>query len=125
MNKKRGLGQEDTIHKSFANHIRDYQAYNKLNCIWWQYSCNGEDRKVKTGALLKEKGARKGQADFLFITEFVANLYEITWIEFKTEKGRQSESQKEFQDLFKSDYFIARSVDEGIRILEERGIIKK
>ena len=129
MTKKRGLGQEDIIHKSFANHIRSYQAFNKLNCLWWQYNCNGEKRNLITGALLKEKGARKGQADFLFIKLIpcvkFSHPYELTWIEFKTEIGRQSDSQKEFQLLFRSDYFIAKSVEEAIRILEERGIIKK
>ncbi len=120
MSKKRGLGKEDIIHKSFANHVRSYQAFNKLNCLWWQYSCNGENRNVKTGSLLKEKGARKGQADFLFITKF-SGLYELTWIEFKTEKA----NNPNLKNNSKVDYFIARSVDEGIMILENRGIIKK
>jgi hypothetical protein len=122
MKKRRGLGIEDKMHKSFATIVRSYEAFNQLNCTFWSYYPAGENRTVTTGSLLKAKGSKCGIPDFFFIQEH-ENFYNLTWIEFKTPTGKQSESQKEFEEIFKKDYFIARSVEEGVKILEERGIV--
>ncbi len=119
---RRGLGKEDILHKQFANTIRGYEAYNKLNCTFWSYFPSGEKRTFTTGSLLKAKATQTGVADFFFI-EKKGDFHRLTWIEFKTEKGKQTESQKEFEAKFKDDYFIARSVDEGVKILVKRGIV--
>ena len=136
--KRRGLGKEDQMHKSFASLIKGYEAIKKLNCVFWTYNASGEKRPTtstreiigkrnkpikqrisKTASLLKAKGLQPGQADFLFIK----SGYGLTWLEFKTETGKQSEKQKEFEAKFKDDYFIVRSVQEGLEILKKREII--
>jgi hypothetical protein len=141
---RRGLGIEDKIHKDFAAIIRQLELYKKLNCNFWSYDSTGEKRTVMTASLLKAKGLQSGKADYLFIknrqcgrkhgcnSPIFETLY--FWIEFKKPKtksaaGKQSESQKDFEDIFKdsvnSFYFVAYSVKEAIEFLEKNGVIKK
>lgn len=124
--KRRGLGQEDQLHKKFANTVRGYESFGKLKCQWWSYDASGENRKLETGALLKAKGLRPGKSDYEFkiIKKTVAHY---VYIEFKTEKGKQSESQKAFEETCTASneaYYIARSVQEGIDILIKEGILE-
>ena len=137
--KKRRKNLEDIMHKTFAQKLLQLEALNQLNCTHWHYSCNGENRDLITGSLLKAKGAGKGQADYMFIhsapTTFADDVlyseqkkkYYITWIEFKvldgSYKGKQNDSQEIFEEKFPNDYFIAYSVDEAFEILQKRKVI--
>lgn len=126
------LGIEDIIHQKFAAQVKQLELYNKLNCIWWSYDASGEKRSPITGSLLKSKGLNSGQADYHFIT-LRGDIAHIIYIEFKRPKigtkpaGKQSENQIKFQQRLKASnikYYLAYSVDEGIKILEKEGIIK-
>lgn len=72
---------------------------------------NGGRRDAVTGAMLKKEGATAGAPDLVLIL----NDGETVWVELKTPKGRQSESQKAFQaklQALRHNYLIWRSVND-------------
>lgn len=76
---------------------------------------NGGARNKTEAAIMKGEGVTAGVADILFL--YPNNRYHGLCIEFKTPKGRQSESQKEFEFQVEQAgycYIIVRSVDEFI-----------
>jgi len=77
---------------------------------------NGGKRDAKTGARLKREGVKAGVADFvIFMRGGVCAM-----IELKTEKGRLSKAQKDWQDWageFGLPYAVCRSVEEVADIL--------
>jgi hypothetical protein len=122
---RKGLGEEDRSHKSFASLVRGYETIGKLNSPWWSYDASGEYRNAKTGALLKAKGLRPGKADFEFKT-IRNNITHHIYLEFKTKIGRQSPNQKLFENTCFAEnekYFLVRSVQEAINILINENII--
>jgi hypothetical protein len=58
---------------------------------------HGGKRDPVTGSLLKQRGVKKGLADFLCI--YPLKKYRGTWIELKYDKNTQTEAQKEFEEL--------------------------
>lgn len=122
------------------------------NLIKWSYIANGEKRPgevkeimgkrgklVKThisrvGADLKIKGVRKGIFDYYFCIKKQVILdkvsfdivYEI-WLEAKAPDGKMTKDQLEFkkkaEGIFNIKIYEFRSVNEGIRILEQEGIL--
>lgn len=76
---------------------------------------NGHKRNAITGAILKREGVVAGVAD-LFLMK-ANKKYHGLWIEVKIEKGRQSESQKEFEGKAVREgykYVICKSIDQFI-----------
>lgn len=75
---------------------------------------NGGRRDAVTGARLKAEGATAGVADL----EILLNNGKSVFVEVKTEKGRQSDEQKEFQRRVEKlgfEYLIWRSVDDAVK----------
>ena len=124
--RKIGIGAEGLLHKHFANTICQYEVYKKLKCIFWTYSASGEYRKPATGALLKAKGLKTGFADYHFIYRIDGIDYNI-FLEFKAGKNKQSQSQIDFQNLYKesknSFYYVVYSVEDAINILIKHNVI--
>ena len=124
--RKIGIGAEGIQHKHFANTIKQYEFYKKLNCVFWTYSASGEYRKLTTGALLKAKGLKTGFPDYHFIYRIDGIDHNI-FLEFKAGKNKQSQSQIDFQNLYKdsknSFYYVVYSVEEAINILIKHNII--
>ncbi|MDO5650141.1 MAG: VRR-NUC domain-containing protein, partial [Gallicola sp.] len=56
---------------------------------------NGGARSRVTGAILKAEGVLRGVSDLILL--YPAQGYHALLIELKTEKGRQSDTQKAFQ----------------------------
>lgn len=81
---------------------------------------NGGRRDRITAARLKEEGVMAGAPDlFLFLPN---RLYHGLAIEMKTNVGRQSPSQKEWQFCCESEgyrYELCRSLDEFIAIIKD------
>lgn len=80
---------------------------------------NGGNRDAATGARLKAEGVVAGVADLaLFIPR---KGYGALFVEMKTEKGRQSDSQKTWAAQLGADYLyrVCRSLDEFITTVEE------
>lgn len=145
MSRKIGIGKEGQIHKNFAGIVKQYEAIKRLNCLFWTYNAGGEKRTPITGALLKAKGLACGFPDYVFFSRIQpkGNTYcRVVFIEFKQEKGKQSDSQKEFQakfncsqeipnlveswqsqDLMNVSYHVCRSVEEGLKVLQHWSII--
>lgn len=125
--RKKGIGQEDKIHLQFGQLIQKYKLYNRLkNCLVATYMPFGEKRSLATGVLLKKKGTIRGIPDWLFIKNN-GGIIEIIWLEFKAEKGKQSPEQIDFQKMClpikNMRYYLPRSVNEGLEILEQEGIL--
>ena len=100
-------------HKKHANPEHDLQVaivnYLRINGIFAIAIPNGGRRDAKTGAQLKKEGALAGASDLVLILDDG----ETVWVELKTPKGRQSESQKAFQaklQALRHNYLIWRSL---------------
>lgn len=76
---------------------------------------NGGRRDKATGARLKEEGVVAGVADLILLH---ANCeHHALLIEMKAGKGRQSQSQKEWQQMISADgykYVVCRSLEEFV-----------
>lgn len=125
--RKIGIGAEGIIHKQFATIVKQYEFYNQLQCLFWSYNASGEKRTAITGALLKAKGLKTGQADYTFFYN-QNNVANILFIEFKAKKGKQSDTQKEFESKFANltnvDYQVCYSVNDAVELLKKVKIIK-
>jgi hypothetical protein len=80
---------------------------------------NGHKRNAITGAILKREGVVAGVADLFLMKS--NNKYHGLWIEVKTDKGKQSESQKEFERKAVREgykYVICKSIDQFINEVE-------
>ena len=82
---------------------------------------NGGRRDMATGAKLKAEGVLPGVADLILLVR--RGGYGALLIEMKTDKGRQSDSQRWWQQTVCSDgeykYVVCRSLDDFIREVEE------
>ena len=77
---------------------------------------NGGNRDARTGKMLKDEGALAGVADLIIVMP-----NEVFFVEIKTDKGKQSESQQHFQnEVIKRghNYYIWRSVDDAVKFHE-------
>ena len=97
----------------------------QINCVNWftyQYSQyralffaipNGGSRNIIEAANLKKQGVTAGISDVILL--YPNKQYHFLCIEFKTTKGKQSESQKEFEIAVNNVgglYIIIRTFDE-------------
>lgn len=112
-------------------HYDDEEHRIQSSCIEWVswrhpelYYClfdvpNGGARNKATAGRLKAEGVKAGVADLLMLK---ANKhYHGLCIEMKTQKGRQSEAQKEWQRNIEREgykYIICRSLEEFINEIE-------
>lgn len=74
---------------------------------------NGGKRDAVTGAKLKEEGALAGVADLILLKS--NRFYGALLVEMKTKSGRQSESQKDWQQRITNDgykYVVIRSLEQ-------------
>jgi len=108
--------------------MRHIEETMQQQCVTWfdyQYpslklrlhsSPNGGKRNIREGARFKAMGVRAGFPDLILLHP--NNFYPFMGIELKTEKGRQSEHQKEYQKMFEeigAKYVIVRSLDDFMR----------
>lgn len=81
---------------------------------------NGGKRDAITGAKLKEEGALAGVADLILLKS--NRFYGALLIEMKTKTGRQSDSQKEWEQKIINDgykYAVIRSIEEFKQVIKE------
>lgn len=74
---------------------------------------NGGARRLIEAKIIKAEGQYNGVADLFLM--YGNNIYNGLFIEMKTEKGRQSDSQKDFEKkcgMFGYKYIICRSFEE-------------
>lgn len=85
---------------------------------------NGGRRDKATGARLKEEGVVAGVADLILL--HASGGSHALLIEMKAGKGRQSQSQKEWQQMISADgykYVVCRSLEEFVA--EVNGYLKQ
>lgn len=81
---------------------------------------NGGARNAWTAKNLRDEGAMSGVADLILLVP--RHGYASLCIEMKKPGGRQSESQKAFQEacrLFKNKYVVCYSFDEFKAVIED------
>lgn len=93
--------------------------YPKLERLFFAVP-NGGARNAITGARMKSEGVRRGVADLILLIP--RHGYASLCIEMKTAKGRQSQSQQEFQAMAEAmgnKYVVCRSFDQFKQLIEE------
>ena len=82
---------------------------------------NGGRRDAVTASRLKDEGVVAGVADLMLMV--TNHYYCALLVEMKTEKGRQSESQKEWERIITSGneykYVVCRSLDDFMKEINE------
>ena len=103
----------DLEHKLQAACVRWYRLkYPKMKHNLFAVP-NGSKRDVIIGAKLKEEGVLAGVADLILLKS--NRFYGALLIEMKTPEGRQSDTQKEWQQKITNDgfkYVIIRSLED-------------
>lgn len=109
-------------------HPKDEEHRLQVACVRWfrmQYPHlremlfavpNGGRRDEKTGARLKEEGVIAGVSDLILLQR--NDNYGALLIEMKTKTGRQSESQKRWQQTAEEQgyrYVVCRSLEEFMK----------
>lgn len=126
--RKNGLGEEDYMHLNFVAemHIKFLQKKISKNFVRYGYNTAGEYRPIKTALTIKRKHGETGVADY--IVEYrIDGIDHRVYLEFKAGKNKQSQSQIDFQNLYKesknSFYYVVYSVEEAINILIKHNVI--
>ena len=81
---------------------------------------NGGHRNKMTAVSMKREGQTAGCSDLIFLMP--NGKYSAMCIEMKTDKGRQTDLQKEFQEAVEqagNKYVICRSFDEFRKTVED------
>ena len=81
---------------------------------------NGGKRNVIEAAKFKRMGVRAGIADLVLLNGYFDIVPETIFIELKTEKGKHSDNQKEFETWcckFGYRYITVRSLDDFIALI--------
>lgn len=89
--------------------------------------CNEANAPITRGALaqLRQQGLRPGVADYLIVWRVGEDQHRIGWLEFKADRGRQSEPQRAFEaamTVLGVPYAVVRSVDEAMAAVEAWGV---
>lgn len=112
--------------------MRHIESRTQIACVKWfdyaypQYSTllfcvpNGGARNPREASIMKAEGIRRGVADLILLV--ARDGYGALCLETKTETGKQSPEQKEWQKQAEkagNKYVIFRSVDEFIDIVTD------
>lgn len=99
--------------------------------VLWRHIPNGEHRDPRTAAKLKAMGVLPGSADLEFHwcegVEGGGKVRRLLHLELKIGNRKPTDSQVGFAlavRLMGDEYHVARSVDEAIAILGERGLLR-
>lgn len=116
---------EQLIHKAIVNYLKMFPS--KLIAITVKNTGT-----VRNGIWCPSSTTIKGVSDLIVFPQIsvVNNVFYSDWIPFfaeiKTDKGKQSKDQKEFQKTVEAlgyDYYIWRSINDAQKTLKWRGLI--
>lgn len=109
--------------------MRHKESDLQIACVTWfkQYahrklapllfSCpNGGARNIVTAKIMKAEGATAGVSDLILLLP--SGKHHALCIEMKTDKGRQSDSQKQWQEAVEEKgykYVICRTFDDFVK----------
>lgn len=115
-------------------HPRYLEDKLQINCRYW-FDCQYPQHRLllhhspnegllmrhdRDGAKRKAMGMRPGFPDFILLVP--NKVYPFLAVELKSEKGRQSEHQKEYQQALErvgGKYVIIRSLDEFMAVVND------
>lgn len=111
--------------------VKHWDAYARAKFGTWavkllHHSPNGGFRTEATGARFKKMGTRRGFPD-LFLMIPTSKKHGL-FIELKTEDGRQSGSQKEYEKLLKEqgyEYVLLKAKDAYDAVTQFEGIVER
>lgn len=106
--------QESSFQIKFIYDVN--KAYPKLSKFLFHIP-NGGKMGIRRGHFLKLMGVKAGVADVFYMLS--NKQYKGLWLEFKSEKGRQADTQKEFESLcIESGYLytLVRSNKEALDV---------
>lgn len=86
------------------------------------HSPNGGRRNAREAARFKAMGTRAGFPDLILLLPSADGQYRFLAIELKTKAGRQSEHQKDYEQLITEHggkYVVVRSVEEFIEVVND------
>jgi len=116
------LQPESFLQKQFVDYLKFLSIEKKLKSVWFSVpNENANNKNPIFGSKLKSLGKINGVADMIFLWEGGSGC-----IEFKSEKGKLSESQKLFQKWCCSlgiNYEVVRSFEDGILVLKKWKIL--
>ena len=113
--------QESQLQQACVKYF-DYQ-YPKLRLNFFKVHNEGS-KNIVSASINKAEGLRAGVAD-IFLAMYSGKVFHSAFglfIEFKSEKGKQTETQKEFQKAVEVQgykYIIIRTVDEFVKQINE------
>lgn len=93
--------------------------YPKYEDILFAIPNGGSRNKIEAGRM-KQEGVTPGVSDLILLKS--NRFYGALCIEMKTQKGKQSETQKHWQKVVESTgnkYVVCRSLDEFIKVVKE------
>lgn len=112
--------------------MRHIEENLQMQCVQWMmwqhpalamllhHSPNGGKRNAREGARFKAMGTRAGFPDLAF---YVPNSHHhALFIELKTDKGRQTDTQKQWQERLTSQgyqYSVCRNFDQFVNIITD------
>lgn len=109
---------EAAIQRALVKHLRARARPG----VWWAHIPNGGKRDARTGAIMKQLGARAGTPDMLFIYDG-----KVLFLELKTKAGSVSEVQQEcICDILRAgaNAIVVYGLDEALSVLHRWGIIR-
>lgn len=115
--KRKNKHEEDDIQEAFFQSVR--LIFPQLGKLIFAVPNGGRRNKIEA-ARMKKQGVEPGVADILCLVP--NGKFNFLCLETKTQKGKQSEDQKDFQwqtERAGGRYVIFRSAEEGIKILQE------
>jgi hypothetical protein len=114
------LKEEQKMCVEFANGLRQMTLEGKLPYVWFHIANEFLPSKQTNYSFelkLKHMGKLAGLADYCFVGKKGG-----FFIEFKSAKGKQTESQKKFEEWCSAmgiGYYICRNANEGMDIIRK------
>lgn len=107
---------EKTLQTNIMQHL-DYLG-KLTNNIYAYHIANEGKRSIYYGKSLKKQGLKAGVPDIVIML----NGWRTIYLEVKVGNNKQTQSQKDFENICKQlgfPYFVVRSVDDVIEILKQ------
>lgn len=121
----RSAKNEDALTNLVAKKLSALTAEGKLNAVWFHVPNETVVSGSKDFLRLRKKkalGLIPGAPDFVLVSNENA-----VFLELKTKKGRLSPAQEKFKkwcELLSVKYYVARSVDDLVIVLQTEGFVK-
>lgn len=116
------LQPESFLQKQFVDYLKFLSIEKKLKCVWFSVANeNANNKNPIFGSKLKSLGKINGTPDMIFLWEGGSGC-----IEFKSQKGKLTESQKLFQKWCESlnvNYEIVKNFEDAVFVLKKWKIL--